>query len=266
MGLEIATHVNQLVAANPVGNVDNYSTADDHLRLIKTTLVTDFPNIGGVMSASHTELNYVVGVTSAIQTQLNARELTANKNANNGYAGLNASAQLLDARVQQSNVTQHQAALALAASQITSGTFAAARLGGGSATAIVYLRGDQAWAGLDASHLSGGTIPDARFPATLPALNGSNLTSLNGANISSGNIAYARISTNLLASDGAGSTLDADLLDGQQGSFYQNASNLNAGTVPNARLPNIAAMPGVTIASDPGGTPSGSVGQMFFYY
>jgi len=36
--------------------------------------------------------------------------------------------------------------------------------------------------------------------------------------------------------DGAGSTLDADLLDGQQGSFYQSASNLNAGTLPNARI------------------------------
>jgi len=36
--------------------------------------------------------------------------------------------------------------------------------------------------------------------------------------------------------DGAGSGLDADLLDGQSGSFYQNAGNLNAGIVPTARL------------------------------
>lgn len=36
---------------------------------------------------------------------------------------------------------------------------------------------------------------------------------------------------------GAGSTLDADLLDGQQGSYYLNAGNLNAGTVPYARIP-----------------------------
>jgi hypothetical protein len=36
--------------------------------------------------------------------------------------------------------------------------------------------------------------------------------------------------------DGAASGLDADLLDGQQGSFYQNASNLNAGIIPVARL------------------------------
>ena len=36
--------------------------------------------------------------------------------------------------------------------------------------------------------------------------------------------------------DGSGSSLDADLLDGQHGSYYQDADNLNAGTVPNARL------------------------------
>ena len=35
---------------------------------------------------------------------------------------------------------------------------------------------------------------------------------------------------------GAGSNYDADLLDGQQGSYYTNAGNLNAGTVPSARL------------------------------
>ncbi len=36
--------------------------------------------------------------------------------------------------------------------------------------------------------------------------------------------------------DGSGSGLDADLLDGQQGSFYRDAGNLNAGIVPVARL------------------------------
>ena len=36
--------------------------------------------------------------------------------------------------------------------------------------------------------------------------------------------------------DGAGSGLDADLLDGQEGAFYRNAGNLNAGTLANARV------------------------------
>ena len=38
--------------------------------------------------------------------------------------------------------------------------------------------------------------------------------------------------------DGSGSGLDADKLDNQEGSYYQNAGNLNAGTIPDARLAN----------------------------
>ena len=48
---------------------------------------------------------------------------------------------------------------------------------------------------LAANQLSSGTIPDARFPSTLPAASGANLTNLNGSNISSGTVADARIST-----------------------------------------------------------------------
>ncbi|KPN28880.1 hypothetical protein SY89_03532 [Halolamina pelagica] len=36
---------------------------------------------------------------------------------------------------------------------------------------------------------------------------------------------------------GPGSGLNADMLDGQHSSYYRNANNLNAGTVPLARLP-----------------------------
>ncbi len=38
--------------------------------------------------------------------------------------------------------------------------------------------------------------------------------------------------------DGSGSGLDSDKLDGQEGSYYRNAGNLNAGTIPDARLAN----------------------------
>lgn len=39
------------------------------------------------------------------------------------------------------------------------------------------------------------------------------------------------------SNDGAGSGLDADLLDGQSSAFYRNASNINAGTLAESRLP-----------------------------
>jgi len=46
-----------------------------------------------------------------------------------------------------------------------------------------------------ASLLNAGTLGDARFPSTLPAISGENLTSLNASNISSGTIDSARIGT-----------------------------------------------------------------------
>jgi hypothetical protein len=47
----------------------------------------------------------------------------------------------------------------------------------------------------DAAALNKGTLPDARFPATLPALNGSALTNLDADNLASGTVADARLPT-----------------------------------------------------------------------
>lgn len=44
-----------------------------------------------------------------------------------------------------------------------------------------------------AGDLSSGTLPDARFPATLPALSGVNLTALNASNLASGTVPAARM-------------------------------------------------------------------------
>ena len=50
---------------------------------------------------------------------------------------------------------------------------------------------------LNATQLTSGTVPDARFPATLPALNGSALTNLNASNLASGTVANARLDAQL---------------------------------------------------------------------
>lgn len=55
-------------------------------------------------------------------------------------------------------------------------------------------------------------------------------------NLIHNNFSASDILTKLLTVDGSGSNLDADLLDGQHGAFYRDASNLNAGTIPSARL------------------------------
>ena len=49
-------------------------------------------------------------------------------------------------------------------------------------------------ANLSASNLTSGTVPDARFPATLPAASAANLTSIPAGNLT-GTVADARIST-----------------------------------------------------------------------
>jgi hypothetical protein len=77
---------------------------------------------------------------------------------------------------------------------------------------------------LNADNLASGTVPDARFPATLPAANGSALTDLNATNLASGTVPDARFPATLPAVSGANLTnLDAD--------------DLASGTVPDARFP-----------------------------
>jgi hypothetical protein len=76
MAVDSAAHIASLNPSLPAGS-DQLSEADDNFRHLKTVITTDLPNIEGPVTASHTELNYVVGVTSAIQTQLNAKSPTA---------------------------------------------------------------------------------------------------------------------------------------------------------------------------------------------
>ena len=85
---------------------------------------------------------------------------------------------------------------AVAASKLT-GTIATARLGTG-ASGTTFLRGDSTYAtagSTSASDLTSGTLPDARFPATLPAASGVNLTALNATNLGSGTVPTARLGT-----------------------------------------------------------------------
>lgn len=72
MGLETGTYISDLVTTNPTAT-DLKNQGDDHIRLLKSTVKATFPNISGAVTPTHTELNYVDGVTSSIQTQLDAK-------------------------------------------------------------------------------------------------------------------------------------------------------------------------------------------------
>ena len=74
MAVESATYISQLVDTNPVVG-DPVGEGDDHLRLIKIVLKTQFSGLTGTtaITPSEAELNYVNGVTSAIQTQMDTK-------------------------------------------------------------------------------------------------------------------------------------------------------------------------------------------------
>ena len=75
-----------------------------------------------------------------------------------------------------------------------------------------------------------------------PGLGDNNYGGSSGPNFSQGKVYIGRASTKYQVwhegNDGPSSGLDADKLDNQEGSYYRNASNLNDGTIPNARLTN----------------------------
>src|SRR6056300_1292387 len=102
---------------------------------------------------------------------------------------------------------------------------------------------------LNADNLSSGTVPDARFPATLPAASGANLTALNATNIASGTLASDRLPTVPTTKGGTGLTAlgtanqviavnaGATALEYQTVDLANlNADNLTSGTVPTARI------------------------------
>jgi len=95
MALETGTYVDSLVSANPA-STDGLAQADDHIRLIKSTIKNTFPNLTGPVTSTQAELDaslpaghvsylaalvntgvtsteygHLDNVTSNIQTQLN---------------------------------------------------------------------------------------------------------------------------------------------------------------------------------------------------
>src|SRR5574339_214155 len=67
MGLETATLIHELDRNNPVGASDPKAQGDNHIRMMKACMQDTLPNVEGVVNASHTELNQLVGVTAPIE-------------------------------------------------------------------------------------------------------------------------------------------------------------------------------------------------------
>lgn len=76
MGLETVTYISDLNPLWPLGR-DPKSNGDNHLQNIKKGLLNTFAAITGAVTATHVEINYLSGVTSNVQVQLDAKANTA---------------------------------------------------------------------------------------------------------------------------------------------------------------------------------------------
>jgi hypothetical protein len=76
MALESGTYINSLNASNPAAT-DGIAQADDHMRLIKSTVKASFPGVTGAVTSTHTELNALDGFTGVVADLNYAKDLRA---------------------------------------------------------------------------------------------------------------------------------------------------------------------------------------------
>lgn len=76
MAVETALYPSQLNTSWPQAS-DFIAEGDNHIKLNKIVQKTTWANVSGPVTASHTELNYVTGVTSDIQPQFTAKATKA---------------------------------------------------------------------------------------------------------------------------------------------------------------------------------------------
>jgi hypothetical protein len=179
------------------------------------TQITNFTVKDGLITGNPSKLVKGVeldGEFSPISTAIASKEDLTNKNANSGYAGLDSNARLDAARMpaHTGDVTSTAGTVALTIAN----------------DAVTNAKSaDMAESTIKGRAVGAGTGD----PTDLTA---------------------AQVITLINTADGAGSLHDADLLDGQEGSFYTSASNLSTGIIPSARVTSIdasATVNGVTV-------------------
>ena len=112
-----------------------------------------------------------------------------------------------------------------------SGNFSA-----GTVTAAGFSGTGSGLTGLNASQLASGTVPDARLSGSVDLVNANQAITGTKTFSPPAGAPFVVGNANLV------NNLNADLLDGQHGAFYQNAANLTAGTLADARLSSNAAL------------------------
>ena len=76
MPLESGNYISDLVATNPA-ITDQVSQGDDHIRLIKKTLLNTFPNINNAVTITDEQLNSLAADLAALQADVDQNEADA---------------------------------------------------------------------------------------------------------------------------------------------------------------------------------------------
>lgn len=103
---------------------------------------------------------------------------------------------------------------------------------------------------LNASNLSSGTVPDARFPATLPAASGANLTSLNASNLSTGTIPTGILAVTQAAKTATTTIATTAFVDQLRSLLTQSTASGGGTLVIGDRGTLVSVTAGVTVPAD----------------
>ena len=84
MALESGTYIDSLNVANPA-STDALAQADDHLRLIKSTIKATFPNLAGAVTLTHAEINALNGLAGNLSAPQGTLMVFASSPAPTGW-------------------------------------------------------------------------------------------------------------------------------------------------------------------------------------
>lgn len=200
-----------------------------------------------------------------IATAIATKEDVNNRGQANGYASLDSSGDVPSAQISAASVAQHQGNITIVETQITDGTLLARNAANETISGTWNFSSIPTILGVgvnNAAMLTAGTLPDARVAVGNVTQHQASL----GTEAATGSTLARRNSNGYLfatyfnqSSTAETPTIGNMIVESGSDGYFRKTST--AHTIRSLMLSG-----GVTIQADPGGTPSGTPGQIFWYY